>query len=73
VKTRRRHEEGRGRGRACGIRLMWYSFLICRQQELDGKIEDALMGYMDALELMDSELELHLKILKLGKKMNLHP
>lgn len=52
---------------------MWYSFLICRQQELDGKIEDALMGYMDALELMDSELELHLKILKLGKKMNLHP
>jgi len=44
-----------------------------RQQELDGKIEDALMGYMDALELMDSELELHLKILKLGKKMNLHP
>jgi len=44
-----------------------------RQQELGGKTEDALMGYMDALELMDSELELHLKILKLGKKMNLHP
>ena len=31
------------------------------------------MGYMDALELMDSELELHLKILKLGMKMNLYP
>lgn len=44
-----------------------------RQQELDGKTEDAIMGYMDALELMDSELELHLKILELGKKMDLHP
>ena len=48
------------------------SSLIFRQQELGGKTEDALMGYIDALELMDSELDLHLKILKLGKKMNLH-
>ena len=60
-------------GRACGMRLTKCSSLIFRQQELDGKTEEALMRYMDALELMDSDLELHLKILKLGKKMNLHP
>jgi len=52
---------------------MWYCSLISRQQELDGNIEDALVSYMDALELMDSEMELHLKILELGKKMNLLP
>ncbi|KAJ7333824.1 DNA excision repair protein ERCC-6-like [Desmophyllum pertusum] len=42
-----------------------------RRLELDDNVKDACMGYMDALELIDSDLEVHKKVLELAEQMNL--
>lgn len=39
---------------------------------MEGKIEAAISRYMDGLDLMDSEPELHKKIIELGDRMYLH-
>ena len=49
--------------------LLNYSF-IYRRLELEGKVEEAAVKYMDALELMDSDCTVHVKVLQLAEQMN---
>lgn len=44
-----------------------------RQLELEGKVQEAAMHYMDALELMDSDYSVHVKVLELAEQMNFQP
>ena len=48
-------------------------FFIYRQLELEGKVQEAAMLYMDALELMDSDYSVHVKVLELAEQMNFQP
>lgn len=51
----------------------WYFSFIYRQLELEGKVQEAAMHYMDALELMDSDYSVHVKVLELAEQMNFQP
>lgn len=44
-----------------------------RQLEVEGKVSEAAMSYMDALELMDSDYSVHVKVLELAEQMNFQP
>lgn len=44
-----------------------------RQLEVEGKVAEAAMSYMDALELMDSDYSVHVKVMELAEQMNFQP
>ena len=51
----------------------WYFSFIYRQLEVEGKVAEAAMSYMDALELMDSDYSVHVKVMELAEQMNFQP